>query len=191
MAVDGVALKNAVDAWAAAPEQERVAGFAAAEAVRWLEWGANSFFQIVLGLTLGLLGAAVSRTLVVGHWLGWVAAAAGACLIGGGVISGTNASPVKNANAGPRDASANRSGSSPPTTVAPTTASTGSPSTATRPRVISKSGVWTTTYGTIRRRPETVLCDTTAPPRRRTLPLTELPGSSAATCRPRRVRRVA
>jgi hypothetical protein len=88
MAVDGVALKNAVDAWAAAPEQERVARFAAAEAMRWLEWGANSFFQIVLGLTLGLLGAAVSRSAVVGHWLGWVAAAAGACLIGGGLLVG-------------------------------------------------------------------------------------------------------
>jgi Domain of unknown function (DUF4386) len=88
MAVDGVALKNAVDAWAAAPEQERAARFAAAEVVRWLEWGANSFFQILLGSTLVLSGVAISRTALAGRWLGWVTVAAGVCLIAGGVLVG-------------------------------------------------------------------------------------------------------
>lgn len=88
MAVDGVALKNAVDAWAAAPEQERAARFAAAEVVRWLEWGANSFFQILLGSTLVLSGVAISRTALARRWLGWVAVAAGVCLIAGGVLVG-------------------------------------------------------------------------------------------------------
>ena len=52
MAVDGVALKRAVDAWADAPPEDRASRFAAAEAVRWLEWGVNSFFTILLGVTL-------------------------------------------------------------------------------------------------------------------------------------------
>jgi hypothetical protein len=38
-AVDGVALKQVVDAWASAPEAEKVERFATAEAIRWLEWG--------------------------------------------------------------------------------------------------------------------------------------------------------
>jgi hypothetical protein len=37
MAVDGVALKQAVSAWATAPDAEKAARFAAAEAIRWLE----------------------------------------------------------------------------------------------------------------------------------------------------------
>lgn len=52
MAVDGVALKHAVDAWAGADPGDRASRFAAAEAVRWLEWGVNSFFTILLGVTL-------------------------------------------------------------------------------------------------------------------------------------------
>lgn len=38
-AVDGVALKQAVNAWAGAPDAEKAARFASAEAIRWLEWG--------------------------------------------------------------------------------------------------------------------------------------------------------
>src|SRR5690606_40463453 len=38
MAVDGVALKQAVNAWASAPAAEKPARFAGAEAIRWIEW---------------------------------------------------------------------------------------------------------------------------------------------------------
>lgn len=61
LAVDGVALKQAVDAWANAPEAEKAAHFAAAEAMRWLEWGARSYENFTLGLAL-LCAAAVVRT---------------------------------------------------------------------------------------------------------------------------------
>jgi hypothetical protein len=37
-AVDGVALKQVVDAWVRAPEAEKAARFASAETIRWLEW---------------------------------------------------------------------------------------------------------------------------------------------------------
>ena len=59
MAVDGVALKGAVDAWAAAGPDESAARFAAAEAVRWLEWGVNSFFTVLLGLTVLVFASAL------------------------------------------------------------------------------------------------------------------------------------
>jgi hypothetical protein len=61
MAVDGVALKRAVDAWVDAPPQDRASRFAAAETVRWLEWGVNSYFTILLGLTLLVFAGAIVR----------------------------------------------------------------------------------------------------------------------------------
>ena len=59
MAVDGVALKGAVDAWAAAAPDDEASRFAAAEAIRWLEWGVNSFFTVLLGLTMLLFAGAL------------------------------------------------------------------------------------------------------------------------------------
>jgi Domain of unknown function (DUF4386) len=61
-AVDGVALKQAVDAWASAPDAEKAARFASAEAIRWLEWGVRSYQNFALGLALLLFAAAVVRT---------------------------------------------------------------------------------------------------------------------------------
>src|SRR5262245_43245456 len=49
-AVDGVALKQAVDAWASAPDAEKAARFASAETIRWLEWGTRSYQNFGLGL---------------------------------------------------------------------------------------------------------------------------------------------
>lgn len=70
MAVDGVALKRAVDAWAAADPADRASRFAAAEAVRWLEWGVNSFFAILLGITLMTVAAGLLRQAHLGAHLG-------------------------------------------------------------------------------------------------------------------------
>ena len=60
-AVDGVALKQAVTAWASAPEAEKAARFASAEAIRWLEWGLRSYQNFALGLALLLFAAATAR----------------------------------------------------------------------------------------------------------------------------------
>jgi hypothetical protein len=62
LAVDGIALKQAVNAWATAPEAEKVARFASAEAIRWLEWGMRSYENFALGLAVLLFAAAVART---------------------------------------------------------------------------------------------------------------------------------
>src|SRR4029079_18485867 len=61
LATDGVALKQAVTAWASAPDAEKAARFASAEAVRWLEWGMRSYQNFALGLALLLFAAAVAR----------------------------------------------------------------------------------------------------------------------------------
>ncbi|HZT69320.1 MAG TPA: hypothetical protein VFC10_06190 [Terriglobia bacterium] len=61
-AVDGVALKQAVNAWANAPETEKAARFATAEALRWLEWGTRSYQNFALAFAFLLFAAALART---------------------------------------------------------------------------------------------------------------------------------
>jgi hypothetical protein len=64
LAVDGVALKQAVNAWANAPEAEKAARFASAETMRWLEWGTRSYANFTLGLAVLLAGALVGKALL-------------------------------------------------------------------------------------------------------------------------------
>ncbi len=80
-AVDGVALKRAVDAWAVAPEGREAVAFAAAETVRWIEMGMNGFSYFLLGLTLLLCGLALASGAAYPRWAGWAAAVAGAALM--------------------------------------------------------------------------------------------------------------
>ena len=80
-AVDGVALKWAVDAWASAPADQEVAAFAAAEVLRWTEYSLQSFSNILLGLTLILYGLAIALGTVYPRWLGWVAVGSGVAWI--------------------------------------------------------------------------------------------------------------
>jgi hypothetical protein len=61
-AVDGIALKQAVNAWASAPAAEKAARFASAETIRWLEWGVRSYQDVALGLALVLFAVAAMRT---------------------------------------------------------------------------------------------------------------------------------
>jgi hypothetical protein len=57
-----VALKQAVNAWASAPDAEKAARFASAEAIRWLEWGVRSYQDFALAFALLLFAATVMRT---------------------------------------------------------------------------------------------------------------------------------
>ena len=84
-AVDGIALKRAVDAWTSAPPDQQVAAFAAAEAIRWIEIGVNSLAFSLVGLTLVLYGIALALSTIYPRWLGWLAAAAGVAHIIRGV----------------------------------------------------------------------------------------------------------
>jgi hypothetical protein len=62
LAVDGVALGQAVHTWVNAPEAEKAARFATAELARWLEWGTRSYENFALGLAVLLFSATAART---------------------------------------------------------------------------------------------------------------------------------
>jgi hypothetical protein len=64
LAVDGVALKQAVSAWATAPDADKAARFAAAETMRWLEWGARSYENFTLGLAVLFAAVLVRKALI-------------------------------------------------------------------------------------------------------------------------------
>jgi hypothetical protein len=88
-AVDGVALKQAVDAWASAPEAEKAARFASAEALRWLEWGMRSYQDFMLGLTLLLLASAAARTVGVPRPIAYLMGLSGLIYLVQGWVAGT------------------------------------------------------------------------------------------------------
>jgi hypothetical protein len=71
-AVDGVGNKEVDDAWISAPNAEKAARFASAEAMRWLEWGARSYHDFALGLALLLIAAAIVRSGAVPRPLGYL-----------------------------------------------------------------------------------------------------------------------
>jgi hypothetical protein len=89
LAVDGVALKQAVNAWAGAPEAEKTARFATAEAIRWLEWGMRSYQNFTLGFAVLLFAAAVVRTVWVPRPIGYLMGLSGITYLVQGWVAGT------------------------------------------------------------------------------------------------------
>src|SRR5215208_7560603 len=71
-AVDGVANKHAVDAWASAPEAEKATRFASAETMRWLEWGMSSYQTFMFALALILLASVIVWTARVPRAIGYL-----------------------------------------------------------------------------------------------------------------------
>ncbi len=71
-AVDGVALKQAADAWLHAPPETAAARFATAEGIRWLEWGVRSYDNYTFGLALGLFAAAIVWTARIPRPIGYL-----------------------------------------------------------------------------------------------------------------------
>src|ERR687895_2074343 len=86
--VDGVTLKQAVDAWAAASGTEQATRFADAETVRWIEWGLQSYFRVLLGVAFLLLGAAAVVGRLIPGWLGVLLVVAGLLSLAVGVSVG-------------------------------------------------------------------------------------------------------
>jgi Domain of unknown function (DUF4386) len=86
--VDGVTLKQSVDAWASASGNEQAARYADAETVRWIEWGLQSYFRVVLALALLLLGAAALVSRLVPSWLGALLLLAGLLSLAVGISVG-------------------------------------------------------------------------------------------------------
>jgi hypothetical protein len=87
MAVDGVALKAAVDAWVSAPTAaEQDVAYRVGESVRSLEKGLSALFNLTNGVTMLSLGAALALT-PGRRWLGGVATVAGSGLVAVAVIT--------------------------------------------------------------------------------------------------------
>lgn len=94
-AVDGIALKLMVDAWAAAPAEQKEGVFYAAFAVRQIEIGLASMASLSMGLTATMYGVA----LLVDHrypkWVGGLAVMGGVpTMVAGFVIAYTGFSGV-------------------------------------------------------------------------------------------------
>ena len=87
-AVDGITLKQAVDAWVAADGSDKAVRFADAEIVRWTEWGAQSYFRVLMGATLLVFGVAILVARLLADWTGWVAILAGILSLSVGVDVG-------------------------------------------------------------------------------------------------------
>jgi hypothetical protein len=88
-AVDGVALKQAVDAWASAPATEKVARFASAEAIRWLEWAVRSYHSFLFGLALILFAVAIVWTARIPRLIGYLMGLSGLTYLVQGWILGS------------------------------------------------------------------------------------------------------
>ncbi len=88
-AVDGVALKQAVDAWASAPAAEQAARFASAEALRYLERGTASYQDFMFGLALVLFAITIVWTARVPRPIGYLMGLSGLAFIVVGWLIGT------------------------------------------------------------------------------------------------------
>ena len=85
-AVDGIALKSMVDAWAAAPESEKQGLFQATFAVRQIEIGLASMLSLSLGLTMTLYGIALLGDETYPKWFAGLAIAGGVPTMIAGVV---------------------------------------------------------------------------------------------------------
>ena len=95
-AVDGVALKQVVDAWASAPAAEKAARFASAEAVRYLEWGGRSYQDFMLGLTFILFAVAIVWTARIPRTVGFLVGLTGVAYIAQGLVTGAEGFSMNN-----------------------------------------------------------------------------------------------
>ncbi len=92
-AVDGIALKNMVDAWAAAPASQKGEVFHAAFAVRQIEVGLASMAILSFGLTTTLYGVALIGARIYPTWFVALAMASGVPMIASSVVMAYSVSP--------------------------------------------------------------------------------------------------
>jgi len=76
-ALDAIALKRAVDAWAAAPADTKAVYFGTAESIRWLEYGLNGMYNVLQGLFVLFLSLGMAFSSAYPKWLGWTGVIAG------------------------------------------------------------------------------------------------------------------
>ena len=97
-AVDGIALKIAVDTWYAIPpsssstsaaeggEGEKAIAFRVAEGIRWTEWGVQAYYRMLQGTVAIIFGIAIAKSALLSRWIGAVGIFAGVVTIAAGVV---------------------------------------------------------------------------------------------------------
>ena len=85
-AVDGIALKNTVDTWAAAPASQQEGVFQAAFAVRQIEIGLASMLALFWGLTATAYGVALLGDATFPNWFAGLALVGGVPTMAAGVV---------------------------------------------------------------------------------------------------------
>ena len=95
-AVDGVALKHAVDAWANAPEAEKTVRFTNAETIRWLEWAVRSYYSFMQGVGLVLFAAVIVATGRIARPIGYLMAVSGLAYFAQGWVIGAEGFSANN-----------------------------------------------------------------------------------------------
>ena len=85
-AVDGIALKVMVDAWAVAPASQKEGAFHAAFAVRQVEIGLASMLSLLFGLTVTVYGLALLVDHTYPKWVGGLAIVGGVPMAVAGVV---------------------------------------------------------------------------------------------------------
>jgi hypothetical protein len=84
-AVDGIALKKAVDSWYAVPPEasgeETAIAFQVAEGIRWIEIATNSLFRILQGAVGIIFGVAIAASATLSRWIGAFGVFAGVATI--------------------------------------------------------------------------------------------------------------
>jgi hypothetical protein len=68
-AVDGIALKLAVDSWVAAPPNEKVVTFKVAEGIRFMEYSTSSIFRILQGTVAVIFSVAIVKSKLLSKWI--------------------------------------------------------------------------------------------------------------------------
>src|SRR5215213_5952141 len=102
-AVDGIALKIAVDTWYAIPSSplpsseagngggreggEKAAALRVAEGLRWTEWGIQAYYRMLQGAIALIFGVAIAKGAILSRWIGAVGIAAGVAGIAAGVVT--------------------------------------------------------------------------------------------------------
>jgi hypothetical protein len=88
-AVDGIALKVAVDTWYTIPpsdSEEKAIAFRVAEGLRWTEWGVQAYYRMLQGAVALIFGVAIAKSTLLARWIGAVGIAAGVVTIAAGVV---------------------------------------------------------------------------------------------------------
>ncbi|MDQ3837425.1 MAG: DUF4386 family protein [Thermoproteota archaeon] len=87
-AVDGIALKIAVNTWYAIPspsatdsEEQKAITFRVAEGIRWTEIGINSYNRILQGIVALIFGVAITKSALLSKWIGAVGIFAGTATV--------------------------------------------------------------------------------------------------------------